>query len=171
MKELSDYDNGAVGYLESIKTNSLPLLSWDFHIQNLFNISNNLSDSQTINSIKKAFNWNFNVDFESELDNDTVVLVTDSKLQIIFSSKNIIKMNGYKSEEVIGKHPKMFQGKATCKKTSSEIRDAIDLKVPFEKWVLNYKKNGEIYNCHIKGFPIFDKKGVLCNFVAFEKAT
>lgn len=170
MKELADYDNGGAAYLETLKTNCMPLLSWDFHMQNLYKISNNLLDSQTINTIKKTFNWNFNADFEKELDKDTVVLVTDSNLKIIFSSKNIAKMNGYKSEEVVGKNPKMFQGEATCKKTSSEIRDAINLKVPFEKWVLNYKKNGEIYNCHIKGFPIFDKKGVLCNFVAFEKA-
>jgi hypothetical protein len=170
MKELLDYDNGSVNYLEQTSSNSFPLLSWDFHMQNLLKISNNLSDVQTINGIKKAFNWNYNVDFEKAFDNDTVVLITNSKLEIIFSSQNIIKMNGYKSEETIGNSPKMFQGKATCKKISAEIKESIMSKVPFEKWVLNYKKNGEIYNCHIKGFPIFDNKGVLCNFIAFEKA-
>ena len=170
MKELADYDNGAVDYLKTINTNCLPLISWDFHMQNFASISNNLSDAQSLKSIKKTFKWNSNLDFDKELDNDMVVLVTDSNLNIIFSSKNMIKMNGYKSEEVVGQNPKMFQGAATCKKTSSEIREAINLQVPFEKWVLNYKKNGDIYKCHIKGFPIFDKKGVLCNFVALEKA-
>ncbi len=170
MKELLDYDNAVANYLEISKPNTYPLLSWDFHMQNLSKISNTILDVQSINAIKKTFNWNFDLDFEKELDKDVVVLVTNPNLEIIFSTQNIVKMNGYKSDEVIGKSPKMFQGEATCSKTSSEIREAIQQKVPFEKWVVNYKKNGEIYNCHIKGYPIFDKEGVLKNFVAFEKA-
>jgi len=64
----------------------------------------------------------------------------------------------------------MFHGEKTDLIVSNEIREAIILKQPFEKTVLNYKKNGETYICKIKGFPIFDLKGKLSNFIAFEKA-
>jgi hypothetical protein len=170
MNEFIDYVNGINSYSETLKNVSFPLMSWDFHMQNINNISDNFSDVKAIKGIKSAFNWNYSADFENELQKGTVILVTNAKLEIIFSTQNIVKMNGYKSDEIIGQTPKMFQGPATCKNISAEIRDAINLKVPFDKWVLNYKKNGDLYNCHIKGFPIFDKQGNLCNFIAFERA-
>jgi hypothetical protein len=42
-------------------------------------------------------------------------------------------------------------------------------KEPFEKKVLNYKKNGETYQCLIKGYPVFNSKGDVSHFIAFEK--
>jgi hypothetical protein len=64
----------------------------------------------------------------------------------------------------------MFQGKNSNVVTSSEIREAIQLQQPFEKIVVNYNKSGEIYICLIKGFPVFNVKGKLSHFIAFEKA-
>jgi predicted Zn-dependent protease len=49
------------------------------------------------------------------------------------------------------------------------LRQAILNKVPFEKNVINYCKDGSLYKCHIKGFPIFNNKGEVTNFIAFEK--
>jgi hypothetical protein len=79
-------------------------------------------------------------------------------------------MNGYVEAEVLGKSPKMFQGEATNQITSNEIRKAIVEQQPFEKIVMNYKKNGEVYACLIKGFPVFNTKGDLSHYIAFEKA-
>ena len=79
-------------------------------------------------------------------------------------------MNGYVEAEVLGKRPKMFQGEATNQITSNEIRRAISDQQPFEKTVMNYKKNGDVYACLIKGFPVFNSKGQLSHYIAFEKA-
>ena len=46
---------------------------------------------------------------------------------------------------------------------SKEKREKID------KVILNYCKDGALYKCHIKGFPVFDTNGKLTNFIAFEK--
>ncbi|WP_228526582.1 MULTISPECIES: PAS domain-containing protein [unclassified Flavobacterium] len=78
-------------------------------------------------------------------------------------------MTGYRESEVLGKTPKMFQGPATCKTALKEIREAIELKIPFEKIIQNYKKDGRIYKCNIRGVPVFNLKGELSHFVAFEK--
>jgi len=37
-----------------------------------------------------------------------VIVITDSKLKIIHSTKNMLAMNGYSQNEVTGKSPKMF---------------------------------------------------------------
>ena len=83
--------------------------------------------------------------------------------------KALAQTKGYKVEEVIGNSPKMFQGPSTNLQVSSEIRQAILNKVPFEKNVINYCKDGSLYKCSIKGFPVFNLKGEVVNFIAFEK--
>jgi len=86
----------------------------------------------------------------------------------LMATKNMYKMNGYQSGEVIGKTPKMFQGEATSSQSKKEIRTAIDNLVAFETNIVNYKKDGSLYNCHIEGFPVFNKRGRLVNFIAIE---
>jgi PAS domain-containing protein len=46
--------------------------------------------------------------FQNKLK-DEVVIVTDAKLEIVFASHNMTKMNGYVEEEVIGRSPKCFK--------------------------------------------------------------
>ena len=63
----------------------------------------------------------------------------------------------------------MFQGPETSKTVLKEIREAIKLQVPFEKTIQNYRKDGRTYNCQINGVPVFNLKGKLTHFIAFEK--
>ncbi|MBC7495080.1 MAG: PAS domain-containing protein, partial [Flavobacterium sp.] len=99
----------------------------------------------------------------------TVIVLTDVNLKIVFASKNMVAMNGYLPSEVIGQHPKMFQGEATNSNVSKIIGNAVKNQLPFKEVVINYCKDGSLYKCEIKGFPIFDSSGKLRNFIAFEK--
>jgi hypothetical protein len=63
----------------------------------------------------------------------------------------------------------MFQGPETCPHVLQEIREAIHSKISFEKTIENYKKNGKVYSCHINGFPVYNSKGEVSHFIAFEK--
>jgi PAS domain S-box-containing protein len=45
--------------------------------------------------------------FQNKLKDE--VVVTDAKLEIVFASHNMTKMNGYVEEEVIGRSPKCFK--------------------------------------------------------------
>lgn len=78
-------------------------------------------------------------------------------------------MIGYIEKEVLGKLLKMFQGLKILIVVLKEIRIVIEKQIFFEKIILNYKKNGEIYNCIIYGFFVFNVKGVLLYFIVFEK--
>jgi PAS domain S-box-containing protein len=169
MNDLNEYYTAYSRYFSIHNAKSTPLLSWSFYVDYLSQLNKTLSDQQLLNVFADRNKWVAN-GFEPVLDNDTVVVVTCTKLKIVFATKNIVRMNGYQPEEIIGKSPKLFQGEATCQETSGEIRKAIENNQPFEKVVINYRKDGEIYKCHIKSFPIFNKQGELSHFIAFEKA-
>lgn len=169
MTDLNNYDKGISGYLNDISLNRMPLICWDFYGNYLQRLNKSMTDLRNLDSLALNNNWVLDLDLEKEL-HDHVILVTDLQASIVFASQNIVMMNGYKSEEIIGKNPKIFQGESTSKVVSDEIREAILLEKPFEKTVVNYRKDGEVYNCHIKGFPIFNIKGRLSHFIALEKA-
>ena len=170
MENFKHYDEASAKFYDTLNIKTVPVLSWDFQYLFLNDIKESFQDLIRINAIATKSKWSSNNwDIESRLNNEVIIL-TDAKLEIVFASYNIVKMNGYIEAEVLGKSPKMFHGKETCLKISNEIREAVLLQQPFEKTVLNYKKNGETYQCEIKGFPVFNIKGELSHFIAFEKA-
>lgn len=153
----------------NLNCNSVPILCWDFHYESVNELKKLSSDIKKIKSISNKFKWN-EIDLEiAERIKTEVVLITDLTQKIIFASEGISRMTGYTENEVIGKVPKIFQGPKTSASALKEIRIAIEKQIPFEKTILNYKKDGETYNCTIYGFPVFNLKGNLSHFIAFEK--
>jgi hypothetical protein len=170
MLEFKEYDNSFFDYESSLATKKMPLISWDLYGDFLNQLNKIISDKHQLELLASLNGWKNDFEFDKVIDIDTVVVVTCPDLKIVFSTKNMVRMNGYLPEEVLGKSPKMFQGVATCQQTSKEIGNAVRNKLPFNKIVTNYCKNGASYKCHIKGFPVFNKSGELTNFIAFEKA-
>lgn len=169
MADFKVYHEAYANYFADQNIKQTPLLSWNFYVDYLSQLNKTLNDEQILAEIASINKW-VTPNFQTKFDNDTVVVVTCPKLKIVFASKNIARMNGYEPAEIIGKSPKMFQGAKTNTTTSGEIREAIEKKQPFEKEVLNYRKDGTLYKCNIKGFPVFNKQGALTNFIAFERA-
>jgi len=170
MNELRQYEDAITVYHNGLSVRTTPVSCWDFHHEFLTEVKRFFLDLNKLNSIASQNKWTQNNwDIENSLK-DEVIIVTDAKLKIVFASHNIAKMNGYVEEEILGKSPKMFQGEATNQITSNEIRLAILDHKSFEKVVMNYKKNGEVYACLIKGYPVFNTKGDLSHYIAFEKA-
>lgn len=170
MGDFLEYHKAKSAYLSNSNLNRMPLISWDFHGTFLQKLNYDLSDLRKLEGLQTSYNWLVDFDFQKELQIENVIVVTNPDLKIIFASHNLIGMTGYESEEVIGKTPKFFQGEATSQMVNIEIRRAIEKRQPFEKVLVNYRKSGETYDCLIKGFPIFNKKGELSHFIAFEKA-
>lgn len=149
--------------------NSVPILAWDFHYEYVNELKALTEDLKKVNQISNRFTWDEKQLNIKERLKDEVVLITDLDLTIVFASSGIKKMTGYKEDEVVGKTPKMFQGPETSKKTLNEIRRAVKLQIPFEKTLDNYRKNGQTYKCKINAFPVYNRKGILTHFIAFEK--
>lgn len=147
-----------------------PLLCWDVFIYAYKRRLQLFADLQRLATIKRQYNW-FNAPAEPDFAliwlNKTVIITTPS-LQIIHATENIFDMNGYRPHEVIGNRPSMFQGRETTQESKNIIRMGVDAHTAFETPILNYKKDGTPYTCYVKGFPVFNKAGVLVNFMAFE---
>jgi len=170
MTDLDDYDNAFARYSKSMENKTMPLHSWDLFSSYFDKLKASIFDGGQLKLLSKNNNWVDDWDFTAALQKENVIVVTDAHLNIVFASQNIIEMTGYSSEEILGKNPKIFQGKETSLLERKAIREAISSHKPFDKRIINYKKNGEAYICQIKGFPIFNSKNELVNFVAFEKA-
>jgi len=170
MLDFKQYDSAFAKHHDSLDIMITPILSWGFYRESINEVKSIYVDCNKLSLIASSSKWGVkDWDFKNKLKEE-VIIVTDTKLEIVFASHNLTKMNGYREEEVMGRSPKMFHGSATNSLTSNEIRKAIQLQEPFEKTVLNYKKNGDTYLCLIKGFPVFNRKGELSHFIAFEKA-
>ncbi|OXG05548.1 PAS domain S-box-containing protein [Flavobacterium araucananum] len=149
--------------------NSVPILAWDFHYEYINELKAIFADLKKVNKISNQFTWNEkDLEIEERLK-DEVVVITDLDLKIVFASNGIKRMTGYSEFEVLGKSPRMFQGPETSKTVLEEIKAAIKLQIPFEKTLQNYRKDGRSYKCKINGAPVFNLKGKLTHFIAFEK--
>ncbi|WP_036157460.1 PAS domain-containing protein [Maribacter forsetii] len=171
MIELKDYDNAVIKFRNSLNFTMLPVLSWDFYASNYEDIKQIEEDAVSLSNLVSAHSWNIDTNLLDEKfkAQKNVVVVTDTKLNIVFATQNMWNMSQYHPEEIIGKTPKMFQGNLTNPSTLKIVSDAIKEKIPFEVTIVNYRKDGSTYNCWIQGKPIFDKKGEIVNFIAFEK--
>jgi PAS domain S-box-containing protein len=153
------YDQAWAKYHKKLRLLPLPLLSWDV-------FSNPNAAISTFNSLQK--DWVHKENYTNQIANKPVI-ITDSKLTILFASKEVSELTGYDQFEIVGQSPKMFQGELTSESTRKKIREAISKKHPFKEILLNYRKDGSKYWCEIEAFPKFDSKNNLVNYLAFEK--
>lgn len=155
------YEKALVKYHSTLRIVPVPLMCWDIFAS----YSQELNNYNAIQS-KWHIQENFNaIVYQQKRD----IIVTNVNQEIVFATQGIHEMNGYHAFELIGKSPKIFQGELTSAESKNKIRTAIKNQLPFKDIILNYKKDGSTYLCDIEAFPKFNKKGVLINYVAFEK--
>lgn len=170
MLDLKNYDKSVASVTEGKQIGKMPLLSWDLYSVFFRALISAQQDLSLLNQLAKVYKWDLKLDLNDELQANDAILVTNANLQIVFASYGIAQMSGYQPAEVAGNSPKMFQGIGTSAEKRAEINQAIAAKKPFETILTNYRKNGESYECHIRSFPVFNKKGELTHFIALEKA-
>ncbi|MFT6370673.1 MAG: PAS domain S-box-containing protein [Maribacter sp.] len=169
--DIGDYDDAVGKFYKRLKITQLPVSSWDFYAVNFDKVCYTANDIISLSKLANENSWAFDQNiFKQELqEKEHVIVVTDTKLNIVYATNNIWQMNGYRPEQIIGNKPKMLQGEKTCKKSLELISTAIKAEKSFETIVTNYKQDGSTYNCWIHGQPIFDKTGKVTNFIAFER--
>ncbi len=157
--------------LNNVQSKNHPLLCWDIVLEGMYRKAEFKDDIKVFENYTTQNNWCDTLPpiHNALLWQNKTIVLTDEHLNIVHATENMAAMNGYQPHEVVGKHPKMFQGKDTTLAARAVIKKAVDNEQPFETVILNYKKNGHIYHCHIEGFPIFNTEGKLVNFIALEK--
>lgn len=147
-----------------------PLTCWDFFMDGHFRRMEQAESFAKLNEFAAEHSWKIQWNLQKlVIAEQRVVIVTDPAQIIRFASANMTAMNGYTPDEVLGKQPKMFQGKDTDPQTRHQIREAIVRRIPFNGTILNYRKNGTPYNCLVEEYPVWSTGGQLVHFIAFEK--
>ena len=152
--------------------NLLPLASLEFYLENNQSLADDSKKNTDISSLIDVLNVNYwtseitvNV-FQKEYD---ALVLTDKTQKIRWVSSGFRKMTGYPKQYALGKRPNFLQGELTCKTLKKRIRKELENKHSFSGAIVNYKKNGEPYNCLITILPLYTKKENLKYFLAFEK--
>jgi PAS domain S-box-containing protein len=106
--------------------------------------------------------------YEAFIEQEWAVAITNADRILVYVNDAFLKMVGYRLNEVIGRKPAFLQGPLTTIESKTYVQNKLQQKVSFEADLINYRKNGEAYICHIQIRPIFNK-GELTHFVAYEE--
>src|SRR5690349_634730 len=91
-----------------------PLMCWDLFVESHFRRLQQAEGLYSLQSFAHEHRWRVDWDLRRLLiAEEKVALVTDTAQIIRFATPNMIAMNGYTVEEVLGKQPGLFQGKDT----------------------------------------------------------
>lgn len=84
------------------------------------------------------------------------ILITDAtvKGKITYANKAFKKLTGYDQAEIIGKTPRILQGKGTDKKVIDRLAIALNSGGKFEGKAINYKKDGTPFIMYWRVLPI-----------------
>lgn len=153
------------------KTLKHPLMSWDLagqHYWETISLGLKIHDAKALKKISDDQGW-IAINWRKELRQkyDTLVL-TDASQQIHWVNEGFQSMTGYTPEYAIGKSPTFLQGKGTSSQSVLKIAQAIQFGHRFKASIVNYRKNGEEYHCHLSIIPIKNKQEKISHFLALE---
>jgi len=128
---------------------------------------------QTSDSINKELNYKLLQSVVAEA-NDAVLITKAYPVEspdgpeIIYVNRSFEVMTGYKAEEVIGKTPRVLQGRNSESEQLQKLREAIKKQESITVEVLNYSKKGDEYWINISMSPIFDG-GKCTHFISIQR--
>jgi len=99
------------------------------------------------------------------------ILITDAtaKGKIIYANKAFRMLTGHNPSEVIGKTPRILQGKGTDKKVIDRLAVALKSGKKFEGKAINYKKDGAPFIMFWRVLPIKVGKNIEA-WIAIQRA-
>lgn len=150
----------------------LPLASFDVHLTNLKNLTNEFKKDNDISDLINIINtsyWSTDITMNVFQKNYDALVLTDKNQKIIWVSSGFNNMTGYSKSYAVGKKPVFLQGEKTSPSVKKQIRSDLKNNHSYSGSLVNYKKNGQAYNCQIKISPIYSSKKSLKYFLAFEK--
>lgn len=108
------------------------------------------------------------------MQSNEAILVTDAQLdapgpRIVFVNPSFEKLTGYRKGEVLGKTPRLLQGRLTERKVLSRMRSTLASGEVFQGEAINYRKDGTTYAVEWQVTPIRDAEGTITHFGSIQR--
>ena len=97
-----------------------------------------------------------------------IIIITDAMGNIEYANPQLTRITGYSPREVIGKNPRIFKSGRTERVLYRDLWNTILNGKIWSGAFQNRKKSGELYWESVNVSPVFNKHGVITNFVAIK---
>ncbi len=102
------------------------------------------------------------------------VMITEPQLdppgpRIIYVNEAFTRMSGYTAEQIIGKTPRVLQGRRTRRDVLDALSRALRAGQPFEAEAINYRRDGSEYLVEWRIAPVRDAAGRLINWISIQR--
>ncbi|SNZ03734.1 PAS domain S-box-containing protein/diguanylate cyclase (GGDEF) domain-containing protein [Persephonella hydrogeniphila] len=106
---------------------------------------------------------------KQSIENSTEwLLMTDYTGKILYVNDFVLKLTGYKKEEILGETPRIFKSGYQSKQFYRELWDTILSGKEFNGIIVNRKKNGELFYLDMKIVPV-ELPGGIKRFVSIGR--
>lgn len=100
---------------------------------------------------------------------ESFIIFTNSEGKVTWVNKALQKHTGYSLNDFVGHYPgELLRGAGTSKEAEQEIANAVMSRASCTAEILNYKKSGEEYWCHLNITPLFNDKNELTGFLSIQ---
>lgn len=102
------------------------------------------------------------------------VIITDGEMawpgpRIQFVNEAMCRISGYSSDELIGKAPRILQGKDTDRATLTRLKSELSAGHSASAELINYRRDGTVYHVDLLITPLHNASGQLTNFVCVNR--
>ncbi|WP_322679303.1 PAS domain S-box protein [Nostoc sp. DedQUE03] len=106
--------------------------------------------------------------------NDGVVITEAQPIgkpgpQIIYVNEAFTRITGYSLEEVLGKTPRILQGKKTSRTELDKVWTALSRREPVTVQVINYRKDGSEFWNEFSIVPVTDQTGCYTHWISVQR--
>ena len=148
-----------------------PLSSFNYHLENYNRLVKGFRRKKDASEIEKYFKNCFSSELESKIynyDYDALIL-SDKAHRIVWVNDGFKDMTGFTKTYAVGKKPSFLQGEKTSFAVKTQLNNELTLNHTFTGSIVNYRRNGELYLCHITILPVYNLDEKLKYFLALEK--
>jgi PAS domain S-box-containing protein len=96
-----------------------------------------------------------------------VVIINKDRI-VEYVNEPFLTIVGYRHRDIIGRQLTFLQGNLTTEESKDFMNKKLAEKVDFDIEIINYRKNGKAFMCHITMIPVFSDEE-LTHFVAYEE--
>ncbi len=102
------------------------------------------------------------------------ILITEDELdwpgpRIVFVNDALCRITGYSADELLGRTPRVLQGKGSDREMLDRLKRELAAGRPFMCELTNYRKDGTPYHAELFITPLFDDAGQRTNFVSIHR--